>query len=407
MRIATHMGPGLAATATLALLLLASGCGDDGTTTTADTSATTDTVSAVDTEESVDTTETEDVGADTSAPLDTVAAADTAEPEDTATAEDTAAEDTEVPVDTTPACVPNTCEDLPDACGEVFDGCDAYIDCGECPCEPATCESLGIPCGSASDGCGETLDCGSCGACTDYPVCVNEAYAEGEVAQQCGVLTSSCDDGYQSACSSTCEFRTGAFDCVDGKCVCDSDDALEPNDSHGTAHDFGEHADDEHVCRWYDIRVDANDPDWFTFRVTDDWNFENPIVQISGVSGTIWYVCDDGGSGLTGCLDDEWENHPTLGQGCARQGTHHIECDGTSDETGQVYLRVDKDYSAETHGCEEQRLRFGLYIGGSWPCSPGGYYTPRFDCADGISVWGDACDGEQDCADGSDEADCP
>jgi len=77
-------------------------------------------------------------------------------------------------------CVPLTCEAAVAACGEIDDGCDGVWDCGECAegltcgydtpnqcggerCTPLTCSGLNMQCGSVDDGCEGTLECGECG----------------------------------------------------------------------------------------------------------------------------------------------------------------------------------------------------------------------------------------------------
>jgi hypothetical protein len=121
---------------------------------------------------------------------------------------------------TSVACVRATCEQLGKNCGQVADGCGAFIDCGGCPsgencggdevanvcghgpCEPLTCAAAGAQCGQIATGCGDVIDCGSCpggaacgsagvpnvcghGAC--QPLTCASAHAEcGSVSDGCG-----------------------------------------------------------------------------------------------------------------------------------------------------------------------------------------------------------------------------
>ncbi len=82
--------------------------------------------------------------------------------------------------DQPPACVPQTCAQIPATCGMQSDGCGGLIDCGVCPagqtcggggtpnqcgapnCTPTTCAATGAQCGIIGDGCGGTIDCGTC-----------------------------------------------------------------------------------------------------------------------------------------------------------------------------------------------------------------------------------------------------
>ena len=82
--------------------------------------------------------------------------------------------------DQPPACVPQTCAQIPATCGMQSDGCGGLIDCGACAmgqscggggspnqcgspnCTPTTCQAANAQCGIIGDGCGGTIDCGTC-----------------------------------------------------------------------------------------------------------------------------------------------------------------------------------------------------------------------------------------------------
>jgi hypothetical protein len=96
-------------------------------------------------------------------------------------------------------CTPVTCEAAGAECGEVPDGCEGVLACGDCPqgetcggggpnacgtaaCTPTTCEVLGAACGLVGDGCGAALECGGCPE--------GQTCGGGGAANQCGAPAS-------------------------------------------------------------------------------------------------------------------------------------------------------------------------------------------------------------------------
>lgn len=55
-------------------------------------------------------------------------------------------------------CLPQTCQELGQTCGEWPDGCGGVLDCGPCQCVPDTCDP-NFPTCNIPDGCGGTLNC--------------------------------------------------------------------------------------------------------------------------------------------------------------------------------------------------------------------------------------------------------
>lgn len=113
-------------------------------------------------------------------------------------------------MDGAPPCEPLTdCLEARAECGQVPDGCDGFIDCGECvapetcgagdiaficDCVPTTCADAGAACGTVDDGCGRTLDCGGCPASDECigGVCQCQAETCADVGAACGSIPDGC-----------------------------------------------------------------------------------------------------------------------------------------------------------------------------------------------------------------------
>jgi len=204
--------------------------------------------------------------------------------------------------DVDPSCEPRACGEQ---CGVVDDGCGGTVNCGPCGCEPTTCEEAGASCGSIDDGCGGTIDC----------------------------------DDEDAPCSG---------DCRDNQCVCAGDD-LEPNDTSGVAIELGTLSQGDGVeLSQDDVNLSsADDADWYSVTVTDDWSWGNPVLSVHVNAGdggdvqvTAYYFCDYGPDGAHTCEQGSAYSDG-FGNGCqgGAQVTLDTECDW-SDETGTMYVRI-------------------------------------------------------------------
>src|SRR5258708_4861972 len=113
------------------------------------------------------------------------------------------------------ACIPRTCSALKAECGQVPDGCDDILDCGECStgvcggggrnkcgqdvCLTRNCADLGASCGEISDGCAGTVQCGrcappeTCGGGGMSKKCGCTPFTCPELGADCGVVSDGCD----------------------------------------------------------------------------------------------------------------------------------------------------------------------------------------------------------------------
>jgi hypothetical protein len=113
-------------------------------------------------------------------------------------------------------CLPTTCQAAGKSCGDLPDGCQGTLRCGDCTppatcggggtanvcgegtCTPTTCQA--DSCGDMSDGCSAVLHCGDCAAGTcggggTANVC-GAACAEGPVTSPCGCGGQAVSTGY-------------------------------------------------------------------------------------------------------------------------------------------------------------------------------------------------------------------
>lgn len=67
-------------------------------------------------------------------------------------------------------CLPQTCQELGQTCGEWPDGCGGVLDCGPCQCVPDTCDP-NFPTCNIPDGCGGILNC-----CPEDMICNTTDY---------------------------------------------------------------------------------------------------------------------------------------------------------------------------------------------------------------------------------------
>jgi hypothetical protein len=186
------------------------------------------------------------------------------------------------------------------------------------PCVALTCADLAAECGSVDNGCGVQLDCGGC-------------------------------DG----------------SCEDSRCVCPAD-RMEPNPSPDGAHDLGEVLDELGADETFGDLVmrDMDDEDWFTFHVYDAIGVVNPIVAVELEQDgevhqlDVFYTCD-GGDDDTTCTGLA---QSTSGFGTACRGTGSdpgagltVQCGGTLDESGTVWVRVRR--STWDGSCQAYSLR--------------------------------------------------
>jgi hypothetical protein len=70
-----------------------------------------------------------------------------------------------------PACPLKTCADYNVTCGDVPDGCDGFLHCGDCTCKPQTCEQAcpAGQCQTANDKIKFVLPCAQLSLCPDQP----------------------------------------------------------------------------------------------------------------------------------------------------------------------------------------------------------------------------------------------
>lgn len=153
-------------------------------------------------------------------------------------------------------CTPGTCAGR---CGDVSDGCNGTLHCGDCPtgqcltcdvptgtcvttcpqgqvcnggscCSPATCQAK--QCGSYSDGCGGTTDCGSC---ADGEICVNNGCFIAGNSDTCSFSSEnacpcnsdqdccSCSNGFDGTIDHICwraQPEPATIDCFKGNADC-------------------------------------------------------------------------------------------------------------------------------------------------------------------------------------------
>lgn len=155
------------------------------------------------------------------------------------------------------SCTVKTCEEVIAAgvgqqrCGQVGDGCDGVLECGDCPlsstcgaggpslcgpiCNPLTCDDQRANCGTVGDGCGGAITCGTCGegaqcgagnictttGCSVLNTCASEGAECGVIADGCGGTQTcgSCDAGEVCGAGNQC----GASTCTP-QTVCRAED---------------------------------------------------------------------------------------------------------------------------------------------------------------------------------------
>ncbi len=124
-------------------------------------------------------------------------------------------------------CMPKTCAQLGDVCGDIDDGCGGMLTCNTCgpgvscidslcQCIPQVCTpGQNADCGIRDDGCGNKLDCGSCvqdtcgiplpnvcGGGAGAP-CTAKTQAVACAAAQCGWVTDGCGGGFDCGTAPT------------------------------------------------------------------------------------------------------------------------------------------------------------------------------------------------------------
>jgi hypothetical protein len=224
-------------------------------------------------------------------------------------------------------CDPPRCE--PEQCGVIENSCGS-TDCGQCSCQPETCDDIGAECGVIDNTCGgDPIDCGTPG----------------------------CEDG---------------FDCDGNRCICAPDEA-EDNEIRDDAFALGTVREDkpDTFIDLPGLRLQSlEDIDWYRAEVKDEsppldqsvdpW----PQVTITPASGapdievTLFYECIEGTEAHESCTNAEPVEDPDLGPGCRGQGGRLIEleteCDGTTDESGTLFIGV--RYAGGERVCDEYRL---------------------------------------------------
>ena len=245
------------------------------------------------------------------------------------------------------SCVPDT-ENTPEL------GC--MYGCGT-PCPgaengTATCTASGA-CDITCDG-GYAKVGGECQAfsCTDVGYACGDYYDADGTMFSCGT----CSDGVSCGFDNTCDVPA---------------DGMEANDTEAAASYLGDFNDADNVERWFErLSIhDEADVDWFTFRVKDGFDSNNPDVSVSLTKRgtdlgwleswhelTVWFKCDSADEGTT-VKCGEWytemesnnANSSTLGKGCTVDARYVVwarfepKCSGT-DESGTAYVRVRKRY---------------------------------------------------------------
>lgn len=166
-----------------------------------------------------------------------------------------------------------------------------------------------------------------------------------------------------SACASS---KTSPRDL--GPCVAD---ALEPNDDARTRASFGTIQDDDEIGQGDEappkrIRRDLTlhegaDVDWFDVDVRDTGLGGNPGLRVmvsEGFEATAFWDCTRGATKAVACgLGTKVTDDPELaGMGCVTQAgssgvpaqlTMQIECDGTSEDSGTLHVRVRRAGAAD------------------------------------------------------------
>jgi hypothetical protein len=143
-------------------------------------------------------------------------------------------------------------------------------------------------------------------------------------------------------------------------------EANEPNESHESAQDLGELRDDPDSKRSITSSVhNTRDQDWYRVHVSDRGLGGDPVIRVlvsSGFEVATWFVCDEGRSASSECLDDgsrpfETVNYVDGCQGKAVDGettpsgttepspgvmaSSTTDCSGTSSDDGILYVRVE------------------------------------------------------------------
>jgi len=223
-------------------------------------------------------------------------------------------------------------------------------------------------------GCGEPCAGGANGTatCTAVGTCgleCNPGYAN--VNGECVVLSCS-DVGY--VCGDLQDGHGGSVSCGTcfGSATCAADhtcsvpaDAMEPDDTREAAKDLGSFNDYDDANRTVSALTvgDANDEDWYRFRVFDGFDAGNPDVRVTLSLGngalatnhelTVWFKCDSGDATSISCGEGSATHSTnnsgdaTLGNGCAVNAKNVVwagftpNCSGT-DDSGVAFVRVRK-----------------------------------------------------------------
>jgi len=281
---------------------------------------------------------------------------------------DATCDGTPITCDDSRACTIDTCNAQLGTC--LFDTtncvCSVDADCDDsnsctddtCNTSAGTCNSVAVPGRGCIDGNNCTVGdmCQSDGTCLGIPMSCTDP--DQCTDSSCDPATGQCTLSVKTGSSCTDhDFCTTSDKCnASGDCVGHaSSDVYEENDSSVTAHYLGTVNDNEaYPHRTFQAYLyGVGDVDWYRFHDNDTpWGAFHPRVDLSSVpSGhdynlCAYFVCDSGDEDIS-CVHGSFATHGTL-KGCCSTSLGNwgeiveldVNCTGTTDESGDVYVQV-------------------------------------------------------------------
>lgn len=195
--------------------------------------------------------------------------------------------------------------------------------------------------------------------------CDDDTVANGDCCSaSCTLIAGACDDG--DACTTGGQCNAGVCSGVPAVDVYESNDSIATSRFLGTVSDASDYP---HATLTPTLHP-GGDVDWFNFRNVDDSGVQAPRADLSGIPAgrdydlCMYFDCDGGGTANVECTNGTAAQSGGRNGCCSRNrgsasesAYFTVDCSGTTDDSGDVFLVVEKFAGAAT--CAPYSLSFG------------------------------------------------